>query len=815
MNTYREAFLGSVMTRAVQGALAVMFAMPVAAFAQAPADEEMAELKMPTNSVELGVGNTSAASAKFGEYNGLHKKGGNLIGNVSVRGGNAYGESNGTTRWSFSGTDLGTTSRALDGSVSDQGKWNLSIGYDELRHYTTGSYQTPLQGSMGGNSFTLPQAFGVIRTTTVGTTVGTQVLTANQQSYFHTEEVYSGRKNAKFSAAYIFDPQFSVQFDFNRLTQSGAKLISSSTDANQFQAAVVANNTTTLKKSGPGGSYYTVEGMAMLMNPTNYTTNMFNLALNWVGDKGFATGSYFGSLFRDANSSLSWVNPFVSCGAASGPNLACVVGAGNATGVLPGGPFPINMLSTAPSNNLHQLNLSGGYSFTPATKMAAGLSYSRNTQNDSYINDINQQQGALPQGSLNGLVVNKHVDFKLTHQAAGNLTLSAGFKYNERDNRTAANTYNFIDLGDKTRTSVSTPMSNKKSQLEIAGDYRIDKRQNLHLGYEYEAIKRWCNDSLSNSAQSNQAVAGYYTTASCVQSPSSKEQRLVANYKLKATADVALNAGYAYGRRKADINNSFYNPMQSNSEGFEFAGYTAFFQASRTEQALKAGVNWQAAERLNVGLNSRYLDDQYDSNLGVQSGHAWRTNLDAAYNYADEGSVSAYLSVQKKQRDLRSGAAGGVPAASAIVSPANIWTNSLSDDDYTIGLNAKHKGLLSGKLDLMADLTYSLAKSRYYTGIQYLPNSGTCGNPSTAGQTCGALPDIKNGTLQFALTGEYKVDKPSKVIVGYAYRRLASEDYYYNAYQLGYTPGSLLPSNEQAPNYSVSTLFAAYHYSFK
>ena len=62
-------------------------------------------------------------------------------------------------RWKLNGANLGTTSRSLDGSVSDQGKWKLNLGYDELRHNITDTFQTPLQGNPGGNNFTLPARF--------------------------------------------------------------------------------------------------------------------------------------------------------------------------------------------------------------------------------------------------------------------------------------------------------------------------------------------------------------------------------------------------------------------------------------------------------------------------------------------------------------------------------------------------------------------------------------------------------------------------------------------------------------------------------
>jgi hypothetical protein len=257
--------------------------------------------------------------------------------------------------------------------------------------------------------------------------------------------------------------------------------------------------------------------------------------------------------------------------------------------------------------------------------------------------------------------------------------------------------------------------------------------------------------------------------------------------------------------------------MQANAQGFELPGYRAFFDASRTEQLVKAGVNWQATEKLNVNLNGRYLNDDYtDSTLGVQSGHTWGVNLDAAYSLAEKSNVSAYLSVQNRKRDLLNDQWGHA-AATYGTSVANgsltqPWNNRLSEDETTVGLSAKHGELMSGKLDLAADLTYSLSKSGYTTTDNWA--NAACTATSTSGYACGSTPDIKSELLQFKLAGDYKLGKASKIKIAYIHQNLKSNDYYYNAYQMGYTPTSLMPTNQQAPSYSVNIVAATYVYSF-
>jgi len=769
MKTHSAKMKAGVLVLAVQCALAAMLALPLVAHAADAADDEADALKRPTNSVEIGVANVSRDSAKFGEYNGLNDSGANFIGNFEIRGGNAYDGGDGTTRWGVSGSDLGTTSRSLGGAVDNQGQWSLNIGYDELRHNIADTYQTPQQGNMGGNNFTFPTNFGTING---GASPSARVLDATQLGAFHTEEVGTTRKNTSFGAGYTFSPQLSLQFDYNHLDQSGAKLIGTGS-----QGGI----------SLTGGSTGRAEGNNIIMNPTNYKTDSFNLALNWVGDKGHLSGGYYGSIFRDGYDSLTWQNAMAS-GASACAGAAC---------------FVTNTMSTAPDNSFHQLNLSGGYAFSPATKLAGGLSYGRNTQNDSYApTSIMQASGTpydmmqasgLPQSSLNGLAVTTHADLKLTNQAAKDLVLSAGLKYNERDNRSTSNTYLYKNLGDANYTGVNTPYSNKKTQFELAADYRLAKGQNLRLAYEREAIKRWCNNVASG--------------AQCVASPSSDEDKLGLTYRLKAREDVGFNAGYSYAKRNADFDHGFAANTGTYPQvnGGDKLDYVAYPYATRKQDLVKAGVNWQATEKLDLGLNGRYADDDYDATLGIQDGRTVGINLDATYAYDENGSFSAYASWQNSERNLRNGLNG-----SATVAPTSIWTNQLEDDGNAIGLNARHRGLMGGRLEIVGDLSYSLDKSRYSTQVPY---DATCGTAAVL--TCGDLPDIESELIILKLTGNYQVDKSAKVALGYIYQKLNSSDYFYNGEQYGYTANRVMPTNLQAPNYSASVVTATYIYTFK
>ncbi len=779
----------SLLLLAVQGALIAMYALPAHAD-----DEELAALKNPANFVEIGAENVSRSSAKFGEYTGENKSGGYLIGNFSVRGGDAYGESNGTKRWSFTGNDLGTTSRSVGGTVSNQGQWNIGIGYDELRHNISDTYRTYFQGSNGGNVFTVPASFGtfngnsaVITTPYAAGTGASRNLNATQLALFHNEDVHTTRKNASFAAGFNFSPELRLQFDFNRLKQSGAKLLASG--AGGGVAGPVA------------GSLWRAEAVGLFLNPTNYQTDNFNLGLNWVGEKGHLAGSYNGSIFSDGYDRVTWQN--VQMNSATG---VCASG-GNCT-------YQTIAMSTAPDNQFHQLNLSGGYALSQATRLAGGVSYGRNTQNASFLTGVPEIVLA-PQASLNGLVVTKHADLKLTHQATQDLALSAGLKHNERDNRSQSSLYQYNAINNvvagPTDAAYNAPYSNKKTELELAGDYRLNKSQSLRLAYNHEKNSRWCNNMTNN--------------INCAVSPSSKEDKLGIKYKLKATNDVTFNAGYTYAKRKADFDHNAVTPLSgldtltpADVNAQDYVGFVAYIYGSRKQEMLKAGVNWQATEQLMLGMNGRYISDKYnESTLGVQDSRTTGVNLDASYTYAEYDSVSAYANWQDSRRNLRSGAAGVIPATAntqpsyaLMTAPVNIWTNQLTDKSNAIGINTMHRGMMSGKLEVKGDLSYSEDRTGYETQLMYV----LAGCAATNLTSCGALPDIKSRQLTLKVTGTYKVDQTSQIALGYVFQKRKTDDYYYNTLQYGYTASRNMPTYEQAPNYSVNKVAASYIYNF-
>jgi hypothetical protein len=158
----------------------------------------------------------------------------------------------------------------------------------------------------------------------------------------------------------------------------------------------------------------------------------------------------------------------------------------------------------------------------------------------------------------------------------------------------------------------------------------------------------------------------------------------------------------------------------------------------------------------------------------------------------------------------------------AKIDPCINWTADMHDRTHTLGAAFKVKNLLSGKLDLAGDVTWSKAD----TDVGFLNGGTYANNPlSISGATsvtigafyipATAMPTVTTDTITLKLGGKYQINKASAFRAGYLYQRMKAVDYIYDALQVGGTPTSILPTNEQAPVYKVQAVSFSYVYTFQ
>ena len=730
-------------------ALAVVSAMTT--MSARAEDDDAKTLMTPVNFVDVQGLWVSQSSAKFGEYNGLNKSGGYINGDLGIFGGSAYSdnENGGTMRYQLTGTNLGLSNREANLTIADQGNWLLGLNYDSLVHNISDSYQTPYSGTLSGNSWKLAPSFGLA--------ANTQLMTAGQINQFSNQDIWSQRQNTSFKASKVITQDWNAYFDYNHLDMSGAKLL------------------------GYGGAGYggaSGERPAILPYPTNSTTDTFTVGTNWAGEKARVGASYFGSFYNNAYNSVAF-NTFA-------------------------GAQVNQLMGTSPSNQFNQINLNGGYDFQKTTKLIANLSWGKGTSSGNSTG-YEPQLMIGPVANFNSSVVNTHADIKLVDTSIKNLQLQALYRYDKRDNQSSSDIYNANSIsGSNPYNYPNTPLSYQKQYFQLQGIYKLDKMNSVGADYAYNSINRWCNNYAVN--------AGYPAGTNCVTGVSNISNGFNLFYKLRANEDLNFKINYGYDNRNSNYDTnaiaamSTTNPQNTVPPGFnmvpgqnanDYLGFVPFFEAARTQNAVKATANWQANDILGFQLGGKYAYDQYTNNTyGVQNGTAWSVNFDTNVAYSNTGSFVGWVTYQSGTRNLTNYTTSGFTT----------WSNNLQDNATTFGLGLREAGLMNGNLAINADFIYSYATSTYNTVL----NSTTLTTDCNVVGTCGSPGAISNSMQGFKLQGTYKIDKTQSVALQYMFQHLSASDYYYNGYQLGYTPTSVLPTNQSNPSYNVNVIMLMY-----
>jgi len=708
-----------------------LIAVAFAAHTDRVSAQSASELTRPASTVEVGAGGVTDGSYKAGEYNGLYKKGGFAIGHVDVRGGGAF-DSDSAMRYRVRANDLGLATRSVTAEVGVQGAFRFTFGYDALRRNRSDSYQTPYAGA-GTNAITLPgtwlipnvagssatnnavnntsarglsKAIGgapYIDTQTTSTTIGA-LLTPNAAQkalvdaaanadvpLFHDVGIYTTRSRYQAGVSVNMGQRWGLDANVRPEHKEGTKLM-----------GTVSRNT--------GGDIATV-----IPDPIDTDTNQVNLALNVRGARSFAQAGYYGSFFKNNIRQVSWQNWATPAAT-------------------------VNTMSSTPDNNFSQFSATGGFNFSPTTKLVATGSYARNTQNDVFLTDVTTP--VVPVQSFNGLVVSSAVNVKLTARPSKKLNAAAAYKYDNRNNRTAVFLYQFGDAGEPVsvntnfpagpanplgamvinNANANRPYSKNLNQFNLDADYAVAMGQRLKAGYEYQKINRECPGSW----------------ASCADAAVTNENTLRAEWRATTGAGIVARIGYEYSQRKAPnynenaflalvpyanvvpagqtitalqamitnqltgygpvsgynngvfVNNTFFpsnnalaNELYGNANRIsELIGMRRYYVADRNRNKVRGALTWQASEAFAIQAGLDYNNDDYPtSTYGLQHAKMWAANLDGSYALSDAFTADLFYTYE----NLASGTAGNTYTANSNTANVNGFTalSGNSCDSYT------------------------------------------------------------------------------------------------------------------------------------
>jgi hypothetical protein len=337
----------------------------------------------------------------------------------------------------------------------------------------------------------------------------------------------------------------------------------------------------------------------------------------------------------------------------------------------------------------------------------------------------------------------------------------------------------------------------------------------------------------------------------------------------------APKAGVPYPFPSVFTNNNPVTLATGGANALDINGLGRFNTAPRDRQSFHSLLDYQLTEKLNVAVNGDYrYDNYYESSFGLQSSKNWSLNLDSSYAFNEDFSGHVFYTYQDIQNNTvgasyannsnpdaittttittptpvrqpngttrivnvttttrtptYSSAAGSVIGGcynnvSAMVSnsktdPCRNWLSSMGNTINTLGFGLKHKGLFSGKLDLNGDFLFSLAKTTTdVSGGQYGQPTGSAAISSLSNpyyyMPATSMPIVNSQMYQIKLNAKYNFSKSSAAHLTYSFQHLSSNDYIYTGMnQLG-TPAGVMPTNMQAPVYSVHAVGLSYIYNF-
>jgi hypothetical protein len=466
------------------------------------------------------------------------------------------------------------------------------------------------------------------------------------------------------------------------------------------------------------------------------------VSLNFKGTKSFAQAGYYGSFFKNNVPFMSWQNWATTTST-------------------------VNTMSSTPSNNFNQLNVTGGFNFSSTTKLVATGSYARNTQNDLFLTDLTTP--VVPVTSLNGLVVTTALNAKFTTRPVKKFNFTAAYKYDDRDNRSPVHIYQYADAGEAPgananfpagannpygavlaqNANANRPYGRRANQVNVEGDYAVAKGQWIKGGYDFEKIDRSCNGSWID----------------CADAPTTNDNTLRAEWRANVRENLTARVGYAYSARRAPnynenaflalvpyanvspaaatagatalsfmnangwngwgpaagyaattgnmnlffpSNNALANALYANNNRIsELSGMRRYYVADRNRDKVRTLLTWQATDELSFqgGVNFN-KDDYLNSIYGLQNAKGWVVNLDGTYALADDVSANVFYTYEN-QRSITAGntyTANSNAATIANSQPGVVGLSGNSCDGYTTLLQRNNSNKLDPCLNWSADM---------------------------------------------------------------------------------------------------------------
>lgn len=701
-------------------ALAVLAALQTAY----AADDEVTQYTKPESSISVGMGvvsGTSADRARFGLFNGMREK--SVYGLFDI---DYINRDDTTGTWTtFTGHHLGLEDRDASILHQQQGDWKFGVNYSELVRHNPYTINT---GELGA-----------------GTTNPTVVLLATPGSGTDIDLKLKREKIGVDIEKWI-TPALQFELNFKNEDKNGARLFGKGFNCSNNSTGTATSGSSALDPGVclPTGASVSQWALLMLPEPIKSNTKQIEAKLNFVGDKLFLNGGYYGSFYRNSNKTIQPTVP----GTLNNPQ-------GTPTALLTDLQNIMELpIALPPDNQAHQLYLDGSYVFTPTTKTTFKYAYTHATQNEDFAS---AGLTGAPTGvtNLNGEVNSTLAQLGLTTSPISKLSLLANVRYEDKQDKTPIAYYNVE--GDSTNPAnffTNSPASMKKVVGKVEGSYRVTGNYRITLGSDYELKDRSfpvpTTDVAGLSAlRIKTEETGYRAelrstfseTLSGAMSYISSKRTGSDWYSLSTTTNATLISTYCGG------NPCYGQLLPANSIiGLSATSIFPSMFADRERNKWKVMADWSPNEKLSLQVVVEDGKDKYTSGgtKGLQESGMSLYSLDATYTLSEKWKLTGYAS--RGDQILHVNHSTGYVAV----------LRNISD---SVGLGVTSK--LSEKVQFGANFQLASDVNQYE---QLLDSALSTANQTTLAAT-GGLPDVvfRQKTLQ--LYGIFSIEKSSAMRV--------------------------------------------------
>jgi MtrB/PioB family decaheme-associated outer membrane protein len=683
--------------------------------------EDEAAAPVFENYLNIGVGYLSDDSFAYGKYSGLISDGPELLLDFRLQSMPAW-DGDDTQYWRIEGDRIGQDNRRFTVEVGQQGTQRLNLGYRGMPNYRYDDGRTPFNG-VGSTFLALPADWQV----TGGTTADMVTLERSLQDQRFDHE----RQRIDVGYERRLHPQWSFSVDYRHETKEG----------NRPFGGVIGNS---------GGN----RRSALLVAPVDFVTSIMNAAAHYSADGHQMGLGFHVSRFENQASSITWANPF-----------------GEVPGHAAGVAFPDGLGRSAlePDNRFYQARLFGTFNATPTVRLSANVSAGRMEQNERFlpftVNTRLDVPAGLPREDLDGRIDTLLVDLRVSGRPLRQLNVTAGYRYDDRDNRTPRNVYqpvpgDSIDQQPVADGRINLPYSFTEHRFNVDARYRLASRTRLTAGYvrsrkdrDFMEVGRMDEDTYRLGLQLQPAAVATVTIDYV------RSDRDGSRYD----GNVPFVASHLPGAVDPDDPLDFENhPLLRK-----------YFLADRTRDQIRARADVYPLASVSVGLQASYSRDDYDDGFfGLNDRRVQAYSADATLAPIDGLSLTGFITresydAQQLGRNFR----GGPNKGPDVANPERNWGLDTDDLIDTVGFGAKWQDLgrvlnlgLGGILDMGADVVFSRSRSEIDV------ESG--GALITA-----PLPDLFTRVIAYALHVDYQLNDATSLGVRVEHERYNSRDF--------------------------------------